>query len=550
VSQGTLTSVRAGLGELTARELDLLVIGGGITGAGILRDAAMRGLRAALVDAADFGAGTSSRSSRLIHGGLRYLEHGQLGLVFEALRERAVLLRIAPHLVRPLPFVMPSYRGDRVPRWQLAAGLGLYTVLAMGGNVARPRMFGKTALLAREPNLRVRDLVGGGLFYDAQCDDARLVLATIRSAVGHGALAANHVRVTSLVKEDGIVVGADLADLITGDRATVRARAVVNATGPWTDAIRRVEDPAAIPLLRTTAGAHVVVRRERLGHTHAIIFTSRVDGRVMFVLPWGDYSYVGTTDTDYDGPPERVSASRAEVLYLLRSVNALFPHAHLEPEDVLATWAGVRALLAGKPGQAASAVSREHRVVTGPGGMITVAGGKLTTYRRMAAEAVDAVVKRLGGGQDRPPTDREPLPGGETSAWGSFIQAALDLGLPGQTAEYLVRRYGTETAAILNLMRDDRSLLAPVHPGHPSIGAEVLHHVRREFAVRVEDVLVRRLHLDTETDDRGRGGIRRLADLMGRELGWDGARVRTEAGRVSFQSSVASRQSSDEQSAG
>jgi glycerol-3-phosphate dehydrogenase len=536
-----VTSVRAGLGELTARELDLLVIGGGITGAGILRDAAMRGLRAALVDTADFGSGTSSRSSRLIHGGLRYLEHGHLGLVFEALRERTVLLRIAPHLVRPLPFLMPSYRGDRVPRWQLAAGLGLYTMLALGGNVARPRVFGKTAVLAREPNLRVRDLTGGGSFHDAQCDDARLVLATIRSATGHGALAANYVRATSLLKEDGLVVGADLADLITGDRATVRARVVVNATGPWADAMRRVEDPTATPLLRPTAGAHIVVRRERLGHTHAIIFTSRVDGRVMFVLPWGKYSHIGTTDTDYDGPPEQAKASRADILYLLRSANALFPHAHLEPEDVVATWAGVRALLVGPPGQAASAVSREHRVVTGPAGMITVAGGKLTTYRQMAAEAVDAVVQRLGGHQDRPPTDRDPLPGGETSACEGFRQAALDLGLPRQSADYLVGRYGTETAAVLNIGRDDRSLLAPVHPGHPAIGAEVVHQVRREFAVQLEDVLARRLRLDTETDDRGQGALQRVADLMGRELGWDAARIRMEMGRVSFQWSVVSR---------
>jgi glycerol-3-phosphate dehydrogenase len=531
-----VTSVRAGLGELAARELDLLVIGGGITGAGVLRDATMRGLRAALVDGADFGAGTSSRSSRLIHGGLRYLEHGHLGLVFEALRERTVLLRIAPHLVRPLAFVVPSHRTDRVPRWQLAAGLALYAVLAMGGNVARPRMFGKTALLAREPNLRVRDLTGGGLFHDAQCDDARLVLATIRSATGRGALAANYVRASSLLKEDGLVVGADLADLVTGERATVRARAVVNATGPWADAVRRMEDPAAVPLLRPTAGTHVVVRRQRLGHTHGILFTSRVDGRVMFVLPWGDHSYIGTTDTDYDGPPEGVRASRADVLYLLRSVNALFPHAHLEPDDVLATWAGVRTLLAGTPGAAASAVSREHRVIAGPGGMVTVAGGKLTTHRRMAAEVVDAVMARLGERRDRPPTDREPLPGGETGAWDPFLQAALEMGLTSPTAEGLVRRYGTETAAVLNLARDDRSLLGPVHGGHTAIGAEVVHHVRREFAVRVEDVLVRRLHLDTETPDQGREAVPRVAELMGRELGWDAARARFEAGRVNFQS--------------
>ena len=532
--QGAVTSMRTGLGELAGRELDLLVIGGGITGAGVLRDAAMRGLRAALVEAGDFGAGTSSRSSRLIHGGLRYLEQGRLGLVFEALRERAILLHIAPHLVRPLPFIVPSYQGDRVPRWRLTAGLGLYGLLAIGGNVPRPRALGKTALLALEPRLRMGGLTGGGLFHDAQCDDARLVVATLRSAVAHGALAANHVRVTALVKEEGAVTGADLVESITGERATIHARTVVNATGPWTDALRRMEDPAARPMLRLTAGAHIVVRREQVGNTHAVLFTSRVDGRVLFVLPWGDVTYIGTTDTDHEGPPEAVRASRADVLYLLRSVNALFPHAHLAARDVLATWSGVRPLLAGDPDAPPSAVSREHRVVTGPGGMITVAGGKLTTYRRMGAEVVDAVVRQLGGGPGRPATDREPLPGGEAVALAPFRQAALELGLGSGTADHLIRAYGTEAIGILNLARDDRALLAPIHPDHPAIGAEVKHHVRREFAVRVEDVLRRRLHLDTETLDHGRAAVDRIARLMAAELGWDAARTRNEAARVSF----------------
>jgi glycerol-3-phosphate dehydrogenase len=396
-------------------------------------------------------------------------------------------------------------------------------------------MFGKTALLAREPNLRVRDLTGGGLYYDAQCDDARLVIATLRSALGHGALAANYTRVTSLLKEDGAVVGADLADLITGDRATVRATAVVNATGPWTDAIRHMEDPAARPLLRLTAGIHLVVPRERLGNTHAILFTSRVDGRVMFVLPWGRFSYLGTTDTEFEGPPEAVHATRADVLYLLRSVNALLPHAHLELEDIVATWAGVRPLLAGDLRVPASAVSREHRILTGRGGMVTVAGGKLTTYRQMAAEAVDAVVRRLGSSARPAATDREPLPGGESAAWNSFLQTGLDLGLPEAAIKHLIHCYGTEAAAIFNLVQEDRSLLLPIHPDHPAIGAEIIHHVRRELAVRIEDVLSRRIHLDTETTDHGRAAVGRIAELMGRELGWDEARQRIEAARVNFQ---------------
>jgi glycerol-3-phosphate dehydrogenase len=529
-----MPSLRAALSDLATRELDLLVIGGGITGAGILRDAAMRGLSVGLVEQGDFAAGTSSRSSRLIHGGLRYLEHYQWRLVFEALRERAVLLRIAPHLVRPITFVVPAYRGDRIPRWKLAAGLGVYGLLAIGGNVARPRMFGKAGLLILEPGLRVRGLRGGGLYHDAQCDDARLVIATLRSGLAHGGRATNYARVTGLVSEGGKVVGVEAHDLLTGDRATIRARAVINATGPWVDTLRRMEDPGVPALLRLSSGAHVVVPRDRLGHTNAITFTSSVDGRVMFILPWGSLSYIGTTETDFTRSPEQVTASQEEVRYLLRSANALFPQAHLGEEDVLATWAGVRPLLAGHPNVPAGAVSREHRIVRGSQGMITVAGGKLTTYRRMAAETVavalsgfppDAAARH----REAPPTDWEPLPGGESAVLDPFIQTGLDLGLPPATVERLVRRYGTETAAVYNLIREDRRLLQPIHPDHMAIGAEVVQVTRRELAVRVEDVLDRRIHLGTETGDGGRAAAPAVAALMGRELGWDTDRIAREA---------------------
>lgn len=524
-----MTSVRARLSDLAAREFDLLVIGGGITGAGVARDAAMRGLRTLLVERGDLAAGTSSRSSRLIHGGLRYLEHRQWRLVFEALRERAVLRRIAPHLVRPLPFVVPSYRGDRIPRWQLAAGLALYGLLAAGGNVPRPRMFGKAGLLAREPNLRVRGLRGGGLYWDAQCDDARLVVATARAAVGQGAAVATYTEVEHLTRSGDRLTGAAVRDRLTGERGTLHAGIVVNATGPWCDVIRRLEDPGAAPMLRITSGAHVVVRRALLGHTHAITMTSPVDGRVMFILPWGEFSYIGTTDTDWDGSLDEARARPEDIHYLLRSANALFPHAHLGEEHVLATWAGLRALLAGPGGQPASSVSREHRIVRGPAGLITVAGGKLTTYRRMAAEVVDQVAAALGRQTARPPTDTVPLPGGESDAFDPFFLTGLDLGLPASTVEHLLRHYGTETAAVCNLLNDDRSLRRPIHPHHPALAAEVVHATRRELAVRVEDILERRLHLTTETPDHGRAARVRVAELMGRELGWDRERIDREA---------------------
>lgn len=528
-----MASVRARVGDLAARELDLLVIGGGITGAGVLRDAAMRGLRAALVERADFGAGTSSRSSRLIHGGLRYLEHRQWRLVFEALRERSTLLRLAPHLVRPLGFVFPVYRGDRISRWKLALGLGLYRLLAAGGNVPRPRMFGKAGLLTLEPNLRVRDLTGGGLYYDAQCDDARLVIATIRTAIRHGAVALNYAPVTRLVTEGGRLVGAEISHPGGPDPgpgpALIRARVVVNATGPWTDQVRRMEDPGAPPLLRLTSGTHIVVRRARLGHTRGITFTSPVDGRVMFVLPMGDHSYVGTTDTDFAGDPDHVRITPADEEYLLRSVNAIFPHARLATEDILTSWAGIRPLLAEDPAAHPDAVSREHRVETGPLGMVTVTGGKLTTFRRMAGEVVDRVFQLLGAEPVTAPTETEPLIGGEAASWESFRQSGLDLGMSDATMDHLISHFGTETAAIVNLVRSDRSLMARIHPDHPAVAAEVQQVVRRELAVTVEDVLARRLHLTTETADRGVRAAHRVAELMGRELGWNPEQIAGES---------------------
>lgn len=522
----------ASVDRLTAKPYDVLVIGGGITGAGIARDAAMRGFRTALIEAKDLGAGTSSHSSRLIHGGLRYLEQGQFRLVHEATRERRTLLRIAPHLVRPLAFIFPVHQGDRVPLWKLAAGMLLYDLLAPLRNVRRHRILGKRRLLAEEPMLRERGLVGGAKYYDAQCDDARLVIATARSAMLHGADVATYTRVIGLERSGGQVRGAIVEDALM-QHGQVRASVVVNATGPWTDQLRRLEDPAATPLLRPTRGVHVMVRRERLGHTAAITLTSPIDGRVMFVLPWGEFSYIGTTDTDETGPPEQAAPSEADRHYLLRSANACFPHAHLTEADIVSSWAGVRALLDSGDHGTASSVSREHLIRRGPAGMLTIAGGKLTTYRSMAAELVDEVAGELNRREGRPrperaATDTEALPGGEAADLGPMRQTILDLGVGEETAEHLLRHYGTEAAAVCNLGRLDRELLARLHPEHPAIEAEVLHHARRELATRIDDVLVRRIHLHYETSDHGALAAPRVAALLGAELEWDEARLARE----------------------
>lgn len=514
----------------------MLIIGGGITGAGIARDAAMRGFRTILVDQQDLGFGTSSRSSRLIHGGLRYLEEGDLGLVFEALRERRVLLGIAPHLVRPLPFVFPVHRGDRLPLWKLWAGIWLYDLLAAFRNVRWHRFLGKRALLMQEPMVREKGLTGGVRYYDAQCDDARLVIATARSAIRHGARVANYMAVESLLRADGRVQGARLRDRITGEETTVHAHVVVNATGPWCDEVRRMEDPNTAPLLRLTKGAHAMVRRDRLGHEAAITLTSPIDGRVMFVLPWGEYSYIGTTDTDTSEHPDTVRATEEDVLYLLRSANAAFPNAHLTEKDVVATWAALRPLVATGAHMGASEVPREHLIQRGPGGMLTIVGGKLTTYRLMAAELVDrvaAMLHELDGRPrpPRPPSDEEPLPGGEVHDLEPLGQPGIELGLFIETVDHIVRTYGSECAAVFNLVRERRELATPLVPGYPAIEAEVVHVTRRELPQRVEDVLVRRIHPFYEAPDHGLGAAMRTAELMGAELGWRPDQVNEEAQR-------------------
>ncbi len=516
------------LSDLDDSALDLLVIGGGITGAGIARDAAMRGISTVLVEQQDLAAGTSSRSSRLVHGGLRYLEQGNVSLVREALHERAVLLRIAPHLVRSIPFVFPLHEGDRVPRWKLGAGLLAYELLAGFRNVRRPRILGKRGVLQREPLLRERGLTGGALYGDAQCDDARLVIATARSAVDHGATVLTHTRVAGLLDEAGRVSGASLVDRLSAVRRDLRATIVLNATGPWTDQLRQLEDPSVTPMLRLTRGTHVVVPRERVGHRHAITFLSPIDGRVMFILPWNDLSYIGTTDTDYAADPSAVAATRDDVVYLLRSANALFPAARLTEDDVRSTWAGLRPLLAQAGSRTPSAVSREHALVEGTRGMITIAGGKLTTYRAMAAEAVDLVAARLRRKLARALTDVIPLPGGNAADLEPFRARGAPLGLPAAVSDRLVDRYGTECAGIHNLGMKNRSLFDRLHPTHPAIEAEVLHAVRREMALTVEDVMVRRLHLYHETRDHGLRATERVAQLMAAELGWSAERSRDE----------------------
>jgi glycerol-3-phosphate dehydrogenase len=418
-----------------------------------------------------------------------------------------------------------------VPAWRLRAGLWLYDLLAGFRNVGLHRWLGRKATLRLEPGLRDKDLQGAALYFDAQTDDARLTLATMRAAAHAGALVAGHASATALLKPDGRIRGAAVRDALNGHEYGVRALVVVNATGPWADQVRRLEDPDAEPLLRLTRGAHVAVPRQRLGHVRAMTLTSPLDGRVMFIVPWGDLSYIGTTDTDDDTSPDDVRATGEDVIYLLRSANWFFPTARLSPRDVVATWAGLRPLLrAGGAGVVApSDTSREHRLVESPGGLLTIAGGKLTTYRLMARDVVDRVAVRLSALDGRPraarpPTDRLALPGGETADLEGLVKAATERGVREPTARYLVGTYGSEAAAVLNIVERDRTLGQPIVAGRPEVWAEVMHAVEREMALRLTDVLIRRLHLFYVTRDQAISAAGAVADRMAAALDWDAPR--------------------------
>ncbi len=381
--------------SLESEFFDVLVVGGGITGAGIARDAAMRGMRVAIVDKSDWASGTSSKSSRLVHGGIRYLEHGQIGMVRESVREREILLRIAPDLVKPLEFVWPVYRGARLPNWKLRAGLMIYDLLAGRRRLRRHHSLNAKEVLAHEPYLAERGLVGGASYFDASTNDAGLTRANIESAVNAGAIAVNHAKVESFASSTGKSDGAIVRDMITDETIRVQARTIVSATGPWQ--------------AKGTKGSHIVVPRSRIGNVNAVTLTSPDDGRVMFVIPSRDQTIVGTTDLRTDESPDDVKASELEIQYLLRAVNSYFPEAKVTPDDVIETWAGIRPLAQAPSGTSPSSISREHRISRDAAGVIVVTGGKLTTYRSMAAEVVDLVERTLGRPHVECTTDRVPL---------------------------------------------------------------------------------------------------------------------------------------------
>jgi glycerol-3-phosphate dehydrogenase len=520
------------LAALADEPFDVLVIGGGITGAGVALDAASRGYSVALVEKGDYARGTSSRSSKLVHGGLRYLQNFDLGLVREALLERQLLAALAPHLVRPLPLIVPAFDGARPDR-MVGIGLNMYDVMARGRrrrdanldgredwSPARHRVIDGSEVAELLPALGARNPSGGYLFYDCQTDDVRLVLTVLAEAERFGAVPANRVEAVALT-DDGALVRAGDAEF------PVRATNVVNATGVWADRLRpdELHDEAEVPVIRPSRGTHLVLPSERLP-VRAGAIAPAGGGRTIFVLPWLGQTLVGTTDNDYDGDIEHVRPADEDVAYLLDALGAFFG-TELVPGDVAGAFAGVRPLISTGDPKKSVDISRKAELYETSSGMVTITGGKLTTWRRMAKLAVDRIVEREG--RDAPCRTHEiPL--------GMAVDAA-ELprveGVPEDAYAQLAGRYGYAARDVLMLAADRGELAQPVLPGHPDLLAEAVHAVRREQARTVGDVLLRRTRLGL-TGARalcapGEQAPERVAAVLGEELGWNAARRSAEA---------------------
>lgn len=534
----------ATLKRLADETFDLIVVGGGITGTGIARDAALRGLKVALVEKLDFGAGTSSKSSKLIHGGLRYLEQAELGLVFESVNERKRLMKLARHLVRPLPFLVTNYKGDRRFLATLALGLWIYDALCLFGNYRNHTTYGAKKTLQLEPMLKSAGLNGGILYYDCLTDDARLTLECALDAVSLGAVVLNHARAGKLLRDaSGKICGVQVHHSQGGSAAGIDARAkvVINATGPWSDEVRALAGETRI--LKPTKGIHVVVDSARLPVKHALMMTSPRDKRVVFGIPWGlGRTVIGTTDTFFDGSPDKVEPTRDDVEYLLDTANAYFPGVELKTDDVLATWSGLRPLLAPEDSsEGASAVSREHMIYDSPG-FVTIAGGKLTTFRRMAAEVVDRAITQLNV-STKSTTAKRPLPGavGLVDSEEALLALRKSLetpGLPSGGAEYLAGEYGARAPGLIERAKKDPSAMERLDPELPSIFSQVDEAMETEMACTLDDMLTRRIPLVLRARDQGLGIAEKVAQRMATRLEWNAERTAAELAR--YRSVVAS----------
>jgi glycerol-3-phosphate dehydrogenase len=505
--------------ELADQEFDVLVVGGGVVGAGAALDAVSRGLSVALVEAADWAAGTSSRSSKLIHGGLRYLEQRDFGLVREALRERSLLLtRIAPHLVHPVPFLFPL-KHRMWERLYVGAGIGLYDTMGGSGAVPRHRHLSHRRALRMAPALRGDAFVGAIQYFDAQVDDARFTMTLARTAAGYGATIVSRARATGFIREGERVTGARVRDLENDRELTVRAREVINATGVWTDETHRLAGARGDLSVRASKGVHLLVPRDRIRLDTGLIM--RTEKSVLFVIPWGRHWIIGTTDTAWELGKDEPAASGADVDYLLEHVNSVLT-IPLVLDDIEAVYAGLRPLLSGGADETTK-LSREHTVSQPVPGLTVIAGGKFTTYRVMAEDVVDAVTGRLPVHVPGSVTHRLPLAGavGYEVLWNDRRRLAASAGLHVARIEHLLNRYGSCVDELLELIEADPSLGEPITAATDYVRAEAVYAVTHEGALHIEDVLRRRLRASMEEWDQGAAAAPEVAALIAPYLGWD-----------------------------
>jgi glycerol-3-phosphate dehydrogenase len=520
---------QAAIERLKSKELDILVVGGGIVGTGSALDAVTRGLSVGLLEARDWASGTSSRSSKLVHGGIRYLEQLDFRLVREALTERGLLLkRIAPHLVKPVRFLYPLKKRV-VERAYVGAGMLLYDVLSyVGGRPGVPhhRHLSRGQVAKLVPSLSHDALVGGITYYDAQVDDALYVASLARTASAYGAHVASRVRVEGFIKVGERVVGVQAHDLQTGERFEVRAKQVVNATGVWTDDTQRMVGERGTFKVRASKGIHLVVPRDRFQSSMGLLL--RTEKSVLFVIPWGRHWLIGTTDTDWHLDKAHPAATAADIDYLLEHVNAVLQVA-LTREDVEGVYAGLRPLLAGESEQT-SKLSREHLVGHSVPGLVVIAGGKWTTYRVMAKDAIDAAVDALDGLVPPSTTKEIPLLGAEgyRAAWNKRGKIAHAFKLHTVRIEHLLNRYGTLTDELLDLIKERPELADPLPGADDYIQAEVVYAATHMGALHLEDVLARRTRISIEAWDRGVSAAPVAARLLAGVLGWDTEREERE----------------------
>jgi glycerol-3-phosphate dehydrogenase len=534
------------LAALAETEHDVLVVGGGVVGSGVALDAATRGLSVGLVEARDFGSGTSSRSSKLIHGGLRYLEQLNIALVREALAERSLLLqRIAPHLVHPVSFLLP-FTHHAWERLYIGAGVTAYDMLGLSlgqtRGLPRHRQLTRRAAMQLAPALKRSALTGALVYWDAQVDDARYVMTLVRTATGYGAHAASRTQVTGFLREGERVTGVRAVDLESGAELEIRAQQVVNATGVWTDETQAMVGGRGTINVRASKGVHLVVPRDRIHSATGIIL--RTPFSVLFVIPWGRHWIIGTTDTDWSLDKENPAASRADIDYVLGQVNRVLA-VPLTRDDVEGVYAGLRPLLAGESDET-SKLSREHTVAHPVPGLVMIAGGKYTTYRLMARDAVDAVAHGLDGRVAPSCTDVVPLAGadGYIALWNARYSLARSSGLHVARIEHLLRRYGALTGEVLDLIAAEPGLGKPLAGADDYLRAEVVYAASHEGARHLDDVLARRTHVSIETWDRGLSVAGEAAGLMAGPMGWNSRQVAREV--ENYQARVAAERASQD----